>query len=79
MPSLSEIQIYDRLCERLKQLKAGEIFETRTLAKLLPFFSHVAPTARKKTDLLHTRQAKTNPPFRVCSALDHLITNLLLM
>jgi hypothetical protein len=35
MPSLSEIQIYDRLYERLKQLKAGEIFETRTLAKLL--------------------------------------------
>ena len=53
MPSLSEIQIYDRLCERLKQLKAGEIFETRTLAKLLPFFPHVAPTAKKNGLVTH--------------------------
>ena len=61
MPSLSEIQIYDRLCERLKQLKAGEIFETRTLAKLLPFFSHVAPTARKKNGLVTHKASQDQP------------------
>jgi len=35
MPKLTEIQTYDRLCERLEQLKAGKSFETRTLGQLL--------------------------------------------
>jgi hypothetical protein len=35
MPKLTELQTYDRLRERLEQLKAGKIFETRTLGLLL--------------------------------------------
>lgn len=35
MPKLTEIQTYDRICERLEQLKAGKSFETRTLGQLL--------------------------------------------
>ncbi len=35
MPNLSELQIYDRLCGRLEELKAGKSIETRTLSKLL--------------------------------------------
>jgi len=35
MPKLSEIQVFDRLTERLEQLKSGKSFETRTLGKLL--------------------------------------------
>lgn len=35
MPKLTELQTYDRLRERLKQLKTGKSFETRTLGQLL--------------------------------------------
>lgn len=35
MPKLNDLQVYERLFERLEQLKRGEKIETRTLRKLL--------------------------------------------